>query len=173
MSTYQPMTRPVRALLVALKTAYGTDPDNRPMQDRAEAAVACLEAELAALQEHCPDHLPTIHVDAGNAWWAYRGTHLFHFGAYGDTHVLAFGALDDALESAAAVLLEVAPGHFQQPEWPANVADLSESELADVDAAVTADLTYTESGYIISHEWTVSSFDDLADVAEFAAMPRF
>jgi len=67
---------------------------------------------------------------------------LFAFGAYGWTRVLVLGAdpsLEDALEIAADWLAENAPGIFAEAE--------SEEDEAD--------MTYTQSGWIPSCEWSV------------------
>jgi hypothetical protein len=91
------------------------------------------------------------------------------FGAYGWTKVLVWsGSLDDALEEAAGWLADHAPGIFVDQE---NLAELEkearkeareenpkadDDELDEIvmDTAYT-DLTYTESGYIPSYEWTI------------------
>jgi hypothetical protein len=97
---------------------------------------------------------------------------LFSFGAYGCTHVVAFGSLEDALEDAAATLLEVAPGSFVEPNYQdaisdmidagelegvehgTDINDLDDDEICAVQESAKADLTYTESGWLASWEWT-------------------
>jgi len=85
---------------------------------------------------------------------------LFSFGAYGDCHIVAFGSLEEALEDAAALL---APGYFYEPDFAQarhelreeGMLDDSDEDLDRVFEHATTDLTYTESGWLISHEWTV------------------
>jgi hypothetical protein len=104
----------------------------------------------------------------------------FHFGAYGDTTVSLWAQSDhveDALEMAAEWLAEHAPGIFVEPDYAdaareigvgtpfegKDVADLyaaGEDELADrICTRAEMDLTYTESGYLVSWEWTVDESD--------------
>ncbi len=97
--------------------------------------------------------LDNVHITDNH----YRGEDtawLFSFGAYSGTHVVAFGSLEDALEDAAATLLEVAPGMFTDPEYPERTAEQSDDEFADALLDAEADLTYTESGWLPSWEWT-------------------
>lgn len=111
---------------------------------------------------------------------AHKGIFVLHFGAYGCTHVLAFGTLGDALEDAASVL---PPGMFYEPDMEAAREDmygegsLSEEQYNDrdcdeVDALVheyaTTDLTYTQSGYLLSWEWTCTEFSSLQAALEWA-----
>ncbi len=94
---------------------------------------------------------------------------LFSFGAYADRRVLVWeDSLEDALEEAAGCLQEAAPGTFVDQE---SLDDLYKEALAaSVEAGddpedeevqsrayetATTDLTYTESGYLPSWEWTV------------------
>lgn len=84
---------------------------------------------------------------------------LFSFGAYGNTHIAVDGhTLDDALEIAAEVLKEVAPGLFTEPEYPEGIGDIDDDEEEKWRAIEEAerDLTCTESGYLASWEWTVT-----------------
>lgn len=75
----------------------------------------------------------------------------FKFGAYAETNVYVWGmSLTDALEEAASWLAENEPGHF---------FDLEEGEDE-------YDLTYTESGYLISDEWGVDEVNDEEIYAE-------
>lgn len=111
--------------------------------------------------------------------WTNR-SFLFVFGAYGCTYVLAYGdSLDDALESAAEWLADNAPGHIMAHDSE-ELADLHREALTGVMAEelcemagipceksycsdpddrafeqATADLTYTESGYLTSYEWGI------------------
>jgi hypothetical protein len=179
--TYQPMTKEVRTLIAGLVCAYGEDSQGRPMASLEEAQCVCFEAEIAALQEYhthagSSTYGPReVHVAQGNNYCGYewqRQIHVFHFGAYGCTHVLAFGSLEDALEDAASVLKKVAPGCFTEPEYPDGVEYDPSGEDDEANRLIEEaeeDLTYTESGYIASWEWTATSFDTLADVAEWAA----
>lgn len=107
--------------------------------------------------------------------WAHKGAWIFSFGAYDATHVLAYGALDDALESAAAWLAEHAPGHLTEPDYGnARNEILGESGIGDdmlseeaIAEHAEADLTYTESGWLLSHEWTCMKLHDPSDLLKF------
>lgn len=96
---------------------------------------------------------------------------IFHFGSYGDTHVAVWDQnIEDGLETAAEWLAENAPGLIydagEMEELYADaardlglegpVADFDEDDIERVREAAEAGLTYTESGYIPSHEWGVS-----------------
>lgn len=95
----------------------------------------------------------------------YNRAFLFSFGAYGDTHVAVWErSFDDALESAAEWLSENAPGLFSPPDYEGSATELglkwnpSEpfedgSDNAKIRDHAETDLTYTESGYLLSHEW--------------------
>jgi hypothetical protein len=96
--------------------------------------------------------------------------YLFTFGAYGCVHVLVIGepGVCEALEEAAGWLAEHAPGHlikFGSEEHTALLREACEDKGAEWDSlddedrwevndAACVDLTYTESGYLPSHEWT-------------------
>lgn len=108
--------------------------------------------------------------------------YVFAFGAYAST-LVAVGyapgyyrdrtlSLEDALEIASEHLRGIAPGVFTEPDIEAAreemyaSGDLSAEEHADRDSDevsdkvwehATTDLTYTESGYIASWEWTIVS----------------
>lgn len=93
--------------------------------------------------------------DPGHAW-------VFSFGAYGNTHVAVDGhCLEDALEIAAEVLLQVAPGLFVQPEYPPGIHDMDDDSAAALAAEAEVDLTYTESGWLNSWEWSVQDSTEL------------
>lgn len=103
-------------------------------------------------------------------------TYTFRFGAYGDV-VVVFGRpgrTQDALETAAAWLAEHSPGLFSEPDHASAAAELGvvwdgESDCPDaVRELAEADHTYTESGWLLSHEWTVTE-----DEGEPFEAPRF
>lgn len=105
----------------------------------------------------------------------------FHFGAYGYTKVSVWEAADhveDALEKAAEWLAKHAPGLFSEPDYAAaakelgiavpfvGVADITALYAADEDALAEAiqnraevDHTRTESGWLLSWEWSVRESD--------------
>lgn len=101
--------------------------------------------------------------------WTKRNV-LFAFGACAPTYVLVYGnSLEDCLEDAASWLAEHAPGHIIAHDSDA-LRDLmgeacrdlgvnpAEPGSPDYDAAweqATADLTYTEAGYLTSYEWFI------------------
>ncbi len=78
---------------------------------------------------------------------------LFSFGAYGDTRVAVIGNnLDDALEIAAEVLAEIAPGIFHALDLPEGFNDLDdEAQQAAHDEAET-DMICTDFGYLAAWE---------------------
>lgn len=110
-------------------------------------------------------------------WPGDKPTFLFSFGAYGDTHVLVFDqGIEAGLESAAEVLREREPGLFEEPdyvdaakdlglEWPAELSELTDEQREAIHDHATQDLTYTESGYLVSWEWTVADAPDAATLA--------
>lgn len=96
-------------------------------------------------------------------------TFEFRFGAYGETIVRVIqrpDCVDDALETAAEWLAEHEPGHFVEPDYAAAVqernCDCCRSEPGTCDgcaAHAEADLTYTDSGWLPSWEWTVDELE--------------
>lgn len=95
----------------------------------------------------------------------------FHFGAYGATIVRVYqrpGHVEDALETAAKWLAENAPGIFEEPDYAAAKNEImgetgqGDDMIAeeDIAARAEADLTYTESGWLPSWEWTVNELDE-------------
>jgi len=95
-----------------------------------------------------------------------HGSTLFAFGAYGSTFVLAYGyGLESRLEEAAEWLREHEPGHFVDDEYMAELYSEAVTEAGDPEPgtsehdeatqAAETDLTYTESGWLPSWEWTI------------------
>jgi hypothetical protein len=101
----------------------------------------------------------------------------FRFGAYGTTIVRVFqrpDCVDSALETAAEWLKEHEPGHliahgdpqlqelYEEASKERNCACAKAGEpwCDGCTEAAEADLTYTESGYLTSHEWTVDETSD-------------
>jgi hypothetical protein len=84
---------------------------------------------------------------------------LFSFGAYGDTFVAVWdNHLEDALEEVGGFLVEYLPGHITQHDDP-HLKELYEEAKEEGDEdSWDADLTYTESGYLTSYEWSVDEF---------------
>lgn len=92
----------------------------------------------------------------------------FSFGAYGDLHVLVWSkGVEDALETAAEYMKD--EGHigiFVDDENLKELAIEAREELGpdasddEIYEQGTADLTYTESGYIPSFEWWVDEVTD-------------
>lgn len=109
---------------------------------------------------------------AGDRFWAHKGAFVFHFGTYG-THVLAYGRLEDALEDAAAWLAKNAPGHLTEPDYKQAMEELAEEfEDGNVDEErvtqhAEADLTYTESGWLLSYEWRVTELHSPEELLAF------
>lgn len=128
--------------------------------------------------------MPRINIanPSERRWWP--NSYLFSFGAYGSTYVLAYGSsLEDALEEAAAWLADNAPGHlmpFGGEEHtdlikeachergiefdPDKCCGVIEESWDDILQEAEADLTYTESGFLTSYEWTVHENPSKADL---------
>lgn len=108
----------------------------------------------------------TIHYANPDETTFTGSTFTFRFGAYGETTVVVLqrpGHVEDALETAAECLKEHAPGLFSEPDYAAakneimgetGAGDDMISEEAIAERAET-DHTRTESGWLLSHEWTV------------------
>jgi hypothetical protein len=113
---------------------------------------------------------------AGDRFWAHKGAFVFHFGTYG-THVLAYGRLEDALEDAAAWLKDNTPGMFTEPAYAVAMkecADAGDLEGLDEDEQeecvrerAESDLTYTESGWLVSYEWTITELHSPEELLAF------
>lgn len=112
----------------------------------------------------------------GDRFWADKGAWVFQFGAYGTTHVLAYGHLEDALEDAAAWLKDNAPGHLTEPDYSDAALDLglstqldrlSDEESERVREAAETDLTHTESGWLLSYEWTCTELVEPSDLLDY------
>jgi hypothetical protein len=165
MSTYTDLL-PIRALvLFAARLASDEQEYDLPTLN----ATATIEA----LQSHpevgtYPWNVRKVHVHDASAWDAPNGIFVLHFGAYGWTHVLAFGHLEHALEDAASVLAEVAPGLFHEPEYPARTDDMSDDDYYDACEEAEVDLTRTEAGFIASWEWSCTEFESLEDVVKWS-----
>jgi hypothetical protein len=108
-----------------------------------------------------------IHVvnSSDREWTRHR--YVLWFGAYGGTRLMVWANdLDSALELAGEWLLHYAPGHVIRhdsedlrtliSEAREENPDLSEDSVYEL---ATADLTYTESGYIVSYEWGIDLED--------------
>jgi hypothetical protein len=101
---------------------------------------------------------------------------VFWFGSCGTTYVLAYGkGIDSALESAAQWLADYAPGHimphdseelqellrearieFRKENQRLEDPDHGSEDMSRVYESATADLTYTESGYLTSYDWGIA-----------------
>lgn len=106
----------------------------------------------------------STYLSTEDYWASHKGVFVLHFGAYGCTHVLACGHLEDALEDAAGVL---PPGHFVTPDMPDGYEDMSEEEQDSGYNAACEDLTYTESGFIPSWEWSYTEFESLGEAIQW------
>lgn len=130
--------------------------------------LAILEHEIALVSELHPgagmSYGPPRVLLGADTFWAHKGVYVFQFGAYGCTHVLAYGSVEDALESAAALLPK---GCFTDIELPDGFDSLSEDEQCAAHDEATTDLTYTESGYLASWEWTLCEMDSAADLLAY------
>lgn len=159
-----------------------------PLETRYALAIRRIARDYAASPDAGLSCGPRkLEVTDGNAWAADEGCFVFHFGAYGCTHVVAFGHLADALEDAAAVL---PAGFFTEPDYADALADLVrdgelpadytlarfQEEWSEGNEHVSAvwdkaqeDLTYTESGWLCSWEWTVTEIHSPEELRTWAA----
>lgn len=105
----------------------------------------------------------------------HDGSTLFvlSFGAYLDHHVYVFsGAFDDALEIAAEWLKQEAPGLFSdEPDYKEAATELGldletedDNEQERIREKAETDMTYTESGWLLSWEWTGREVIDADEV---------
>lgn len=104
----------------------------------------------------------------------------FGFGTVGTTFLLVWArGVESGLEIAAGWLETNAPGHLMvhSSEELKQLYDEAREELGEdadeeeIDQQATADLTYTESGYLTSYEWTVDDVTDkkLVEAAVYAS----
>lgn len=168
MSEYQPMNPGVRALFHFFGRCSH---DHSRHEDWDGHVVSMLEQEIALVGQLHPDvgmsYGPPRVLLGADTSWADKGVFMFQFGAYGTTHVLAYGSLDDALEEAAGVLRERAPGHFVDVELPDGYAAMDEDEQDAARNEAEADLTYTESGYLASWEWYLVEMHSAAELLAY------
>lgn len=95
-----------------------------------------------------------VHVGHSSHYCGNGRCTIFAFGSFDPTYVAAFGrSFDDCLEEAACVLRQVAPGSFVEPEYPEDFVAMQSEDADRAQADAEADLTYTEAGWLISHEW--------------------
>lgn len=129
------------------------------------------EEEFIVIEKEPDDRNPYILVnplDYNN--WTRPQLYAMHFGAYGATCLLVWmdASIEDAAEVAAEWLVKHAPGHITTDEEVTKLMEEAreeDPELSDEEAhdKATADLTYTEAGYLTSYEWTI---DDLPKSSE-------
>ena len=148
---------------------------------------------MPSMQSEDAIHARKIHY-ARNYWTHEQWLHgecnryLFSFGACDPLHLLVYElSLDAALEDAALWLSEHAPGYIMEhygaehceliaeaakdagltfDEW--SKLSCGDGRKNSIVESAEADLTYTESGLIASHEWQVTdnpSRDDLLTLA--------
>jgi len=101
-----------------------------------------------------PLEVPVGRYDKEKLW-------LFHFGAYADVRAAVWHrCLDDALEEAAEWLAETHPGLLTEPDYADARRELGPEASEDaLQEAAEADLTYTESGWLVGYEWWVDAAD--------------
>ena len=132
----------------------------RLSDDPVRATLAIYAAEAAAYGASNFGHADTAHD--GGKWFSAN------VGAYGETRVLLY--VDDSrdvIEVLGEVLAAHAPGAFVVIDWEeARIDAIMEGhDPADegfreiVEEIATRDLTYTESGYLASWEWTMRAAD--------------
>ena len=92
---------------------------------------------------------------------------IMSFGAYGSTLIVVMNAsAEGAIEAAAGWLADNAPGELTQPEYEldedGNCDECGQNPMNDQCEHISdaeADLTYTESGWLISWEWSMSEVE--------------
>lgn len=117
----------------------------------------------------------------------YTHRYVLSFGAYACTHLMVYASsLDDALEECAEWVTDNAPGHIMAHDsdelvelfeearaelfGDTQATELSDEQRWECEEQATADLTYTESGYITSYEWTITLEDpSRAEIKAFIA----
>ena len=107
---------------------------------------------------------PTIHYANPDETTFTGAYYMFSFGAYGDTKVCVIQRPDhveDALETAAECLKEHAPGLFSEPDYQGahderECTECTDGSCEECTQAAETDHTYTESGWLLSWEWTVN-----------------
>lgn len=94
--------------------------------------------------------------------WTRTQLYAMHFGAYGTTCLLIWmdASIEDAAEVAAEWLVKYAPGHITTEEHVGKLMEEVREEEPGIDdeaayEKATADLTYTEAGWLTSYEWTI------------------
>jgi hypothetical protein len=157
-----------------------------PAKARRGAKHVALEpsTDFLVIEESDDDRYPFVLVNPLEYNGYMRNSiFAFAFGAYGWTRLIVWEASDhieDALEKAGEWLAEHAPGILTSEEEIGKLIDEvkeEKPELDDEDAfqEATQDMTYTESGWIPSWEWTVSEFNsgDLYDVTLEASKEEY
>lgn len=143
-----------------------------PMQ-----AVIAMLTHAAAVADAEPEPVRLMAIALGaecadDTSFAHAGVWIFTFGAYGTHRVVACGHLADALEDAAATLPQ---GMFVEPDYEEAARELGWAWPVSPDyraawdaihALSTADLTYTESGWLPSYEWTCVEALDALDALD-------
>lgn len=119
------------------------------------------EEEFIVIESEPDDRHPYVlvnplEIDA----WQKPDLYAMHFGAYGNTRLLIWAnTLESAIDPAVEWLAEYAPGHLSSEEDVAKLMEKVREEQPGIDdeaayEKATADLYYTESGYLTSYEWT-------------------
>ncbi len=116
--------------------------------------------------------------------YASTNRYVLWFGSSGSTYLMCWArSLEDALETCAGWLADNAPGLIMKHDDP-ELTELYREACVELDLdpddsesyseayeQATADLTYTESGYLTSYEWGIV-FDEGAsrvDVKQWIA----
>lgn len=115
------------------------------------------EEEFFAIESEPNDRNPYILVNPGD-YGGSPGLIAFQFGAYGDTRLLVWArSWEQGADRAAEWLADYAPGHITSESAVAQLmkeAQQDEPALSEEEAyeKATADLYYTEAGWLTSHE---------------------
>jgi hypothetical protein len=132
----------------------------------------CFDSEATSGKETMVKRKIEVCNPSDKDWTRQR--FVFWFGACAPTFVLAYGnGVESALEAAAEWLAENTPGHIVPLHGDEHAELMAEAcaemglpwpmpDDADPDPywqaeeKATADLTYTESGYLTSYEWGIA-----------------
>lgn len=142
------------------------------------------EEEFIVIEREPDDRNPYVLVNPleyNN--WTRTQLYAMHFGAYGTTCLLIWmgASIEDAAEVAAEWLVKYAPGHITTEEHVGKLMEEVREEEPGIDdeaayEKATADLTYTEAGWLTSYEWTIDDIhkgDPLFEAALAASKEEY
>lgn len=109
---------------------------------------------------------PLTIINPNDRNWT-RHRFVLSFGAHAPTHLMVYAnSLDDALEECGEWLLEHEPGHFHDPDYSGVATEKACTQCIpnevfcdDCQQVAVTDMTYTESGWLLSWEWSITLED--------------